>query len=62
MEWLVENKMLIVFTVGVVALIGLVIYTVAGNVPDSEMIKNWSIQEAIFYGFGMLAFATLVSR
>ena len=42
----------------------LVLFIVAAvNVyPDNSVVKDWTIQEAIFYGFTVLALATLFSK
>lgn len=31
-------------------------------IPISEALSQWSIQEAVFYGFCVLAFATFIAR
>lgn len=62
MEWIIEHWKLLA---GIIVVLGVLIAVVVGvssSIPSSEALKEWSIQEAIFYGFCVLAFATFIAR
>ena len=61
MNWVVENWIWIVVAVSVaVVILGPIVYVLLRELPDAE-VKDWSVQESVFYGFCILAIATLFS-
>ena len=62
MEFITEHWKAI--AIGVVVLTVLVALGIGASksIPEASEVATWSIQEAIFYGFCVLAFATVLGR
>ncbi len=59
MEWLANYKVWVVIAVVIAVSIAV---GIGGTklIPSATELKNWSMQEAIFYGFLVLSFATFI--
>jgi uncharacterized membrane-anchored protein YhcB (DUF1043 family) len=61
MEWLFEHWRAVIIGTIVLVVVGASIFGLSTLIPDSATVKSWSVQESIFYGFLVLAFATWMS-
>lgn len=60
MEWIFEHKYLAAGIATFVVILVLAVIGIGRADPIGETVAQWSIQEAIFYGFCVLAFATFI--
>jgi len=64
MQWIIEHWKLLAVSVAVLGVliisVGTFCFSLKNAIPLPETLKQWSIQEAIFYGFCVLAFVTLL--
>lgn len=60
MEFIIEHWRWIALGAAILGVLGLFVFGVSSAIPSSDALKEWSIQEAIFYGCLVIAFAIFV--
>ncbi len=60
MEFIIGYWRWIALGAAILGILGLFVFGVSSAIPSSEALKEWSIQESIFYGCLVIAFAIFV--
>lgn len=61
MDWIIEHWRILAGIAAFIVVLLFFVWGVSSAWPETQTIKDWSISQAIFYGFCVLAVATIYS-